>query len=170
MNKEETWATTVTEVLMIFRDGLAALIPTMERAKLSWREGEAYDEWDEIAQSLFKSIVITALQWGLTQDEYTDVCVPAYGTLYDNYSEFSFLELTDESTDSEDHLLFHSFGSREHPLDTIKCIEISSEGDKVSKDFIMKCVSGPEFVFQHRLRSGKLVPLHELNIRIARKC
>jgi hypothetical protein len=44
---------TVANAVEGFRSGLMALTPSAELAGIPWRNEEAYDEWDRIAESLF---------------------------------------------------------------------------------------------------------------------
>jgi hypothetical protein len=47
----------MTELLAIFRSGLLALLPVMEAARIPWKEPNAYDPWEDIAQTLYSSII-----------------------------------------------------------------------------------------------------------------
>jgi hypothetical protein len=47
----------VDQLIDTFRQGLLALIPVAERAQIAWREPEAYDEWDALAECLYKVFV-----------------------------------------------------------------------------------------------------------------
>jgi len=85
-----SWQTTVSGLVLIFRDALAALVPHMERAKLPWREGEAYDEWDEISEVIFDKIVAQSLRCALGP-EGESLRLPRYDMVYDNYRDFSFI-------------------------------------------------------------------------------
>lgn len=43
------WKTSESELLTIFSGALLAIIPWLEKAKIKWKEGEAYNDWDNIA-------------------------------------------------------------------------------------------------------------------------
>ena len=75
------WRTSVTDLLEIFHDSLVALVPQMQRARIGWRNGVAYDDWDEIAETLFGKIVVASLQWSLPE-ETPILNVPKYNTWY----------------------------------------------------------------------------------------
>lgn len=63
MSKQsERWHIAVDELMIIFRDAIGALIPFAERMRMPWREPDAYDDWDGICLSLYKSFVIMAVQ------------------------------------------------------------------------------------------------------------
>ena len=74
------WQTSLTELLGIFRQALSVLVPIVEQAKISWREGEAYDDWDGIASSLFENIVVNSLEFA--QEISFDLRMPKYDLLY----------------------------------------------------------------------------------------
>lgn len=53
----EKWNTSVTELIMVFRGALISIIPWLERAKIYWKNGESYDDWDNIVNALYENIV-----------------------------------------------------------------------------------------------------------------
>jgi hypothetical protein len=48
---------TVDEMLHIFKQGLVDLIPTFERALITWRGDQTYDDFERIAEALWDSIL-----------------------------------------------------------------------------------------------------------------
>lgn len=48
---------TVTELVLNFAEACRALVPSMDRAGVPWRDAEQYDNWDRIAEPLFESLV-----------------------------------------------------------------------------------------------------------------
>lgn len=48
---------TVTELVMNFADACRALVLSMDRAAVPWRDGEQYDNWDRVADALFETLV-----------------------------------------------------------------------------------------------------------------
>src|SRR5690606_20593651 len=83
------WKTSVTELLVISRGALLAIIPWLEKAKIKWKEDEAYDDWDNIAESLYANIVCSSLI-GEVATEYQ---ITKYNFNYDNYSSVNFIEV-----------------------------------------------------------------------------
>jgi hypothetical protein len=51
------WSPTVTGLLQNLRDALSALAPIAARAHISWREGEAYDDSDDLATRIYEVLV-----------------------------------------------------------------------------------------------------------------
>ena len=49
---------TVRSLLETLRDALTALVPMAEHAGIAWREGEAYDDWDDLASTLYEVFVV----------------------------------------------------------------------------------------------------------------
>jgi hypothetical protein len=48
---------TVTDLVRNFADACRALVPSLARAAVPWRDNEQYDNWDRIAEALFESLV-----------------------------------------------------------------------------------------------------------------
>lgn len=131
--KRDNRQISIDKLLGIFRGSLLQLIPKAEELKISWKEGESYDEWDEICQVLYKSFVKKPIEWEIAKDD-SNILIPDYDMLYENYSDFSYIACPDES-DKYD-LMFHSFVSRNGMYDTVQCIKIDEHGRKINKDFI----------------------------------
>lgn len=53
----EAWRVTANALLANLRDALSALAPVAERARISWRDGEAYDDWDDLASCVYDVLV-----------------------------------------------------------------------------------------------------------------
>jgi hypothetical protein len=124
------WRVTITEVIGIFRDALCALVPHAERARMPWRESEAYDDWDRIARALFESFVLDTLRWGLPGDKGHLLRMPTYDVGVENYSGWSTLALSSSSGRSPlpgEVLAFRSLVSAGEPFDTVRAILVSRE-------------------------------------------
>jgi hypothetical protein len=117
----KNWRTSVTELLGIFRGALLAIIPWIEKAKIKWKEGEAYDDWDNIAESIYQNIVCSSLKGDVTS-RYP---IAKYNFHYENYSAIDFIQVKSECY-SHKILAFVAFQSHSSPLDTLKVAEINT--------------------------------------------
>ena len=72
---------TVDEVLLNFREALNAMVPMAERAGIGWRRIDAYDQWDNIAASLFSGLVEAPLSHLFVEAERERFALPAYDLL-----------------------------------------------------------------------------------------
>jgi len=114
---EEIWKTSVNELLTIFRGALTSILPWIEKAKIEWKEGESYDDWDNIASSLYNNIVCSSLM-GEVLDEYS---IAEYSFVYENYSDIDFI-LVMSNNYKNNILAFVSFQSIVSPFD---CVEVA---------------------------------------------
>lgn len=117
--------TSVTELLAIFRGALLAIIPWIEKAKIKWKEGEAYDDWDNIAASLYKNIVCSSL----TGEVALEYGIANYNFNYDDYASINLIEVKSKDN-SEKKFAFVAFQSNSSPLDGVKVAELDKT-DKV---------------------------------------
>jgi len=144
------WKTSVTELLVIFRGALLAIMPWLDKAKIKWKEGEAYDDWDNIAESLYANIVCSSLT-GEISSEYR---IAKYNFNYDDYVSINFLEIRDENN-YEKKFAFVAFQSNSYPLDSVKVAEL----DKMDKvvGFTILRFENLEFVFVKNINGKKEV-------------
>jgi len=113
----------------------------MERARINWEEGQQYDDWDEIAQALFSSIVAQSL-WNMTLGEdknpLLDVplekIIPRYNMLYENYSDFGRIEIYDAR--AHDNYVFVGLSTSSKPFDTGDFIILDEKAAPKSKSLI----------------------------------
>src|ERR1700754_5073986 len=109
--------TTVGQLLLVFRDALRALVPHVERVRIEWRDGSAYDDWDEIAQTLYEKIIVSSLQWSIPEADREHCELPDYNTAYASYAGKTVITI---SRASDERLVFHSFATEKHPFDRVR--------------------------------------------------
>lgn len=114
----------VQDLIEVFRGALIALIPFLDRVKIEWRQGQSYDDWDNISLSLYQNIVCASLV-GEVSSEYK---IAQYDFLYPNYDSLDFLRAK-WKLQSEKNFVFVSFQSDLAPLDSVKVAEV----DKTNK-------------------------------------
>jgi hypothetical protein len=140
----------------IFQEALLALLPAMERAHIRWREPDAYDDWDEIAEALFNNIVVRSIAW--TSPDAEAPMVPRYNMVYEHYATMSFIEVVTAGKRRPPYLLFHSFSSTTAPFDTVKCRAIDATGTVIGEDFVCLPADRARFQLQRRTASAALHP------------
>lgn len=118
------WKTSVNELLVVFRGALIAIIPWIEKVKIKWKEGESYDDWDNIEKALFDNIVCSSLIGEVTS-EYP---IAKYNYQYENYYLVDFI-LVKSKNYIDRNFAFVSFVSDSFPLDSVKVAEL----DKLDK-------------------------------------
>lgn len=97
----------------------------MEKAHIRWKDGEAYDDWDNISECLYKNIVCSSLI-GKTM---SDNLMAEYNFQYENYSLLNFIEVCDASSDKK--LIFIAFVSNVSLFDSIKTAEVDQDNKVV---------------------------------------
>lgn len=127
------WQTTVDELLLVFRDALRALVPHVERVRIEWRDDSAYDDWDEIAQTLYEKIVVSTLQWSMEEEEREHCKLPSYNMSYASYAGKTVIVMNGAS---DERLVFHSFTTENEPFDKVRACKVDREGRVSSRDFV----------------------------------
>jgi hypothetical protein len=118
MDREERWNTSVHDLMLNFRDALTALTPFMDKAKIGWRDVEAYDDWDEISQCLYQDMVVRSIQFSVKHQH--DWITPDYGTVYPSYGDKSFIDVSERNLKLGGYQVFIGFSTLEHPFDQIR--------------------------------------------------
>ena len=135
------WHTTVDHLVFVFRDALRALVPHLERVRIEWRDGAAYDDWDEIAQTLYQQIVVASLLWAMPEEDRDD-SIPRYDVSYKSYAGRTVICVNRFSTPEK--LVFRSFATANVPFDKILACRVSSEG-LVIGDVVLLDADGATF-------------------------
>lgn len=100
------WDATVRELLLNFNGALNSLIPWLDKSKIPYKEGEAYDEWDAIASVLFETMVVNSIRY--SESFENDRPFAKYDFQYENYRGLNFI-LCEDSTGQNEISVFVSF-------------------------------------------------------------
>lgn len=150
LSMNNIWETSVTELLEIFKGSILAVIPWLEKAKIKWNEGEAYDDWDNIVEVLYQNIVCSSLS-GETSSEYK---IAKYNFIYDNYSSLNYIAVRDENNYNE-RFAFVSFHSESFAMDSIKIAKLDKTNNVVGYNNLK--LEGLNFVFVKHINGMKEV-------------
>ena len=113
------WKPKVNELMEIFRNSMIDLIPSMEKAHIYWHQAKAYDDWDNINQALFKSIIVSAVKFSKEFDEATEM--PGYDSIYDPMDKFVLIGIDLKNNLQQDkNFIFHSYITKNTPFDTVE--------------------------------------------------
>ena len=135
---------TIASVLLNFRSALLAIMPAVERAGISWKRPNAYDEWDVIATTLFDKLVIDVLRWSLPRKEREGFLMPSYDLLLSTYADSSTLEVV-HSLLPDGRWLFHAFGTGSEPFDIVEVRLLADDGRPLAEDLASCPVDGAGF-------------------------
>jgi hypothetical protein len=162
MMREAPWVTTVTELMQIFHDSLESLLPHLERARLPWREGQAYDEWDEISRVLFEKFVTESLKWAIAAEDTLNL--PEYDLSYESYEGRSLILVTSPILATAKYV-FVRFGSVSRALDSVRCRAVDDRGFPVGSDLEHAPVDTAKYSLALAGPSASPCMISELSIR-----
>ncbi len=112
---ESMWSTSINYLLDIFKGAVLSIIPWLDKAKINWKDEDAYDDWDNIVNALFENIVCSSIV-GEVSKNYP---IAKYNYHYDDYSNVDFIIIRSGEYANE-NLAFISFQSISDPFDNIK--------------------------------------------------
>lgn len=160
----ELWTISIQNLMLCFRDALAALTPSMDRVKIGWRDEEAYDDWDEIAQCLYQNMVLRSVRFSLDRPE--GFTTPEYGTVYPSYGDKSFIEVPDSSSPLGEYRVFVGFATLRHPFDQIRCVRVSGPDLRALGEANCIPLEGSLFMFMFSTGAGQRTRLSEISVEV----
>jgi hypothetical protein len=89
MTEQRKLATSIDDLVRSFRDAICALIPIAERVHMHWKEPDAYDDWDQICESIYRSIVISSIEHAEGVGAFLPIT--AYDRRISSYKKNSFV-------------------------------------------------------------------------------
>jgi hypothetical protein len=110
-------STSVNQLTHIFHDAILALVPAMDKAGITWKNEQAYDDWDEICSVLYKNILLNAIIFSF--GEFKIESIAGYGFVYKHYQNQSFISVECKNSEYE-MLAFVEFRTSHIPFDTVK--------------------------------------------------
>ncbi len=121
----------INKLLRIFRGALEATIPWITKVGIKWKDGEAYDDWDNIATALYESIVSDSCVFSVTKE----CSLPKYDFVYKDYKHFDFIAAY-APHHQERLLAFVGFASIASPLDKVKLTMLDDEYNAIAYDIL----------------------------------
>lgn len=119
------WNTSILETIEIFRESLLVLVPVVERAKIPWRNPDNYDDWDEIASTLFQSIVIGSIKSSAKGRNCSEII--GYDVRVSNYKGICFVG----TPGGKYHYAFVCFQTNKKPFDECLFARVDENGDVI---------------------------------------
>lgn len=104
------------DLLRNCRDALRALTPMCEFVRIPWHDGDAYDQWDVMANAVFETLVVDAIQWSSEVD--SSFKLAGYDMQLASYSSLSFLTVA-SGIDTFPHGAFLRFVTENRPFDSV---------------------------------------------------
>ena len=148
----------INELISIFRGSLIALIPWLDKAKIKWEDGVAYDDWDNIVESLYQNIVCASLV-GEVLAEYN---IAKYNYYYKDFTSIEFIEVK-TSVESREQYVFIGFQSISTYFDSVKVAIINDNYELIRYSNID--YKDTSFSYVKRLGSKKFT-INSLKIRL----
>lgn len=111
-------STNVTTLIKTFQEALIAFIPIFERSNIEWKNFETYDDWDVVAETLYKVIVINPILSECKVDINHFHPFSEFEFHYDSYINSSFIRI--ENITGFQLTSFYGFETRIKPMDYAK--------------------------------------------------
>lgn len=125
------YSTTVDELIRVYCQAMAALTPSLDQVHIAWRDGAAYDDYDQIAECLFGSIVLNSLR------EATDSSRKffEYARGYEDYRDLNYIAVHNANVESN-RVALQSFQSNSAPMDSVRISLLDGNLQKIAVQVI----------------------------------
>jgi hypothetical protein len=141
----------VRDHLNEFRECLDALSPVMTRHDIPWRDGEAYDDWDRIAETLFDVLVVGPSRLALAEANLDGVLpIPAYGFSYASYEAHSWFDFGGEG----EHLAFQEFVA-DDGFEVVRAVRVDASGRVLDPAVLLEWPSAENVCWERRFADGR---------------
>ena len=161
------WQTSVDELVAVFQRSLISILPVMNEARIPWREGESYDDWDRIVSALYESILVDSIRWGLKHEAPSDVVMPKYETLYGTYLDLSYLRVMDRRSNDGELLAFYALASQHEPFDAVRCRTLDANRAVLETDrFVLLPLAESQFELHWRIAAMDWKPVRDLQVAL----
>lgn len=148
-----TWTTTIGELLAILRDALSALVAIADRARIPWREGDAYDDWDAMAAALYDGLVVRAIRHANQGGE--SVKLPEYDLVYPSYVAYDVIRVVSGAVPPGIVGAFIGFMGTETGFEQVKWVAMA-EGGEIADPEVHACdYDDCKFALSRRADGGR---------------
>jgi hypothetical protein len=154
MMAQSRWEVSIDELVRSFRDGICALIPIAERVRMSWKQPDAYDDWDYICAAIYHSIVLGSIENAFESGAFLPII--EYDRLIRYYEKNSFIC----DSYSEGRSAFVCFETETFPFD--KCLFALLDSNLVITGFSRILASETRFAFFSRHQESGGGNLHDV--------
>jgi hypothetical protein len=149
----ELWKGTVTVLVANFGRALGALVPMAEQIGIGWREHDAYDDWDKIADVLYWAFVARPIDTSVIPREPFPLA--PYDMVIEDLSNNSLLLVRVPGLgNGGDDLVFRRLVTASAPFDTVEAAILEPGGTKASNSTKRYGVSDCEFAARLRFADG----------------
>ncbi|MBU8933632.1 MAG: hypothetical protein KOO62_06460 [candidate division Zixibacteria bacterium] len=138
-----TQQTTVSELVLNYRQALNALIPSLQAARILDEDLIGYDDWSRVCDTLYSLLVVEPIRSSLDPSQQADFDLPCYDTEYESYEHFGLILASSEgetiSTNAPNSIpLLHRFTpSNESPriFDLVETIRVDDNFRLIEDSF-----------------------------------
>lgn len=124
MESESNFRMGINELLVTFRQGLIAMIPTADRAHLIWSDLNTHDDWEAIAECLFNVFVRNPIELDEGRGGGA-LPLPRYDFDIDTYSGHSWIQVL--SVPAQQTYALLRLLTRAEAFDTVQVVEVNPE-------------------------------------------
>lgn len=126
--------TTVNDLVENFRKCLVTIVPHLEKMQIEWREGVAYDEWDNIAESIYQAFIVSSVKHSTNFTEET--IMPKYATFYEEVQGLSYMAIVSKKEKYE-NCIFYAFETIKEIFDAVSFFTVDDLGNVNNKKHIL---------------------------------
>ena len=135
---------TITDLILNYRATIVSILPMIEVLGIRWRRGEAYDDWDDIVNFLYKRMVSNIVVPSGDRGGDTLVRLAEYDLMLREYRDCATIEVHNRVL-GPGRWVFHAFGTATEPFDIVEVLKVSPDAIPCSEELHICAVAGSRF-------------------------
>ena len=159
------WDTTVTQLILDFREAILAMGPILDRQQLPWTDTDQtlYHDYDDLEEALFRVLVQSPIEHSFPQapNDHTVLHKPRFRR--DDWSDVSFLSIENSGhSPNERWLAFNGLATHSANRDVVIAERLDDTSQTIGA--VELPLDGAEFAFQRRRPDGSLTAHDTLRV------
>ena len=161
-----TWSTDANELIRLFRECLLSLTPWLDAARIAWKDGEAYDDWDEICAALFKAVVANSVRWAVEGSGGDAAELLDYESFGKGFKERSQIAVQARDLAGHEGLVLFRLATRSRPLDTVVCLVTERNELRQPLEYYEVPYEEADFSVRYRVNGSLRDPVSSLQVNV----
>jgi hypothetical protein len=145
---EDVLRSSVTDLVLAFRDALRGFVPVADRLQMPWKDGNQHRDWERVAEAMFDACVRGPVEAEVERPA-REFLLPRYDVDVESYAESSWISV--QSAGRHGRLVMSRLASDREPFDSVQAAVIGATTLRAT-GVITIPIRDADFVFVRRAK------------------